>query len=173
MELVSLLPVPPQMRRKERVRLALTQVPEPLVEALLLRRPARTRRTETPFPDQPGCVPRRIEPARQSERLRRQCELPLGLHLDVVAHEGVPRVQPRQEHAARRRAHRRARVELREAQAFTREPIQIRRDDLLLPVAAELPVPEVVGHDQDDVGLRLLADEERHEREDREHFPTL
>ena len=45
-----------------------------------------------------------------------------------------------------------ARVVLREAHPLRREPVERRRADLLLAVAAELGPAEVVGQDEDDVG---------------------
>jgi hypothetical protein len=44
-------------------------------------------------------------------------------------------------------------VVLREAQALSRETINVRRLDLLLTIAAKVTVAEVVGEDEDDVGL--------------------
>ena len=66
----------------------------------------------------------------------------------------MPQVLARHQHAARRRADRRAAVVLREPHPLRREPIDIRRGDLLLPIAAQLAPAKIVGQDEDDVEFR-------------------
>ena len=57
------------------------------------------------------------------------------------------------EAAARRRADGAAGVGLGEAHALGRQAVEVGRLDALLAVAAEVAVAEVVGQDEDDVGL--------------------
>ena len=57
------------------------------------------------------------------------------------------------EHAARRGADGRAGIGIGESHAVGGQAIEIRRFDLLLAVAAEVAVAEVIGQDEDDIGL--------------------
>ena len=54
------------------------------------------------------------------------------------------------EHASRRRANRIAAVMVGKSHAFPGKLIEMRRLDLLLPIAAEFGVTEIVGEDEDD-----------------------
>jgi hypothetical protein len=78
----------------------------------------------------------------------------------------VSHVQAGHEHAARRRAHGAARVELREAHALGGELVEVRRLNQLLPVAAEFPIAEIVGEDEDDVWFGRLRAGRGDQRED-------
>ena len=60
-------------------------------------------------------------------------------------------VQPRHEHAPRRRADRRAGVELRESHPLGCHPVETGRLNSLLAVTTEIAITEVVGQHEDDV----------------------
>ena len=81
---------------------------------------------------------------------------PSGLTLAVVADGGVAGVLAGHQAAARRGADGAAGVELRELHPLGRHAVDVRRLDLLLAVAAEFAVAEVVGDDEHDVRPRRL-----------------
>src|SRR5207302_331400 len=91
--------------------------------------------------------------------------LAFRLGLDVVADLRVAGVLAGHEDAARWGADGIAGVVLGEAQALGGELVEVGRPDLLLPVAAELGVTEIVGEDVDDVGLLRVAGPARSERD--------
>src|SRR5690348_13050854 len=62
-------------------------------------------------------------------------------------------VQPGHQHAPGRRADRVSGIELREAHALSRQAIDVWRLDSFLPVIADVAISEIVGEDEDDVGL--------------------
>src|SRR5687767_5491946 len=74
-----------------------------------------------------------------------------GAFFLVVADRGVTEVLAGHQRAARRRAYRRAGVELREPHSFGGELVEVRRLDVTLAIAAELAEAEIVADDQDDV----------------------
>ena len=143
-----------EVRRVVVVRVALAVVAEEVVEALPQRVALGAGRAEPPLPHGGGRVALGLQELGDRDRRRRQRHLPLGLQLAVVPDGRVPRVLPGQEDAARGRADGVPRVVLREAHALGGEAVERGRADLLLSVAAELGVAEVVGEDEDDVGPR-------------------
>lgn len=66
----------------------------------------------------------------------------------------MSRVIPGHEDAARRGAQRAAGVSVGEAHAFPSQLVDIRSTDLVLSVAANVPVSQVVGQDEDNTGTR-------------------
>ncbi len=74
--------------------------------------------------------------------------------LDRKVHSGAQRIAPGEEPRARRRAVHTAGVELREAHALVRQLIQVWRADAAGAERPHVPVAEVVGEDDDDVGAR-------------------
>jgi hypothetical protein len=69
----------------------------------------------------------------------------------VVSHVGMSRVASCQECSARRRTHRAARVELCEAHAFCRKPIDPRRTNTTLAIRADIAVAKVVCEHHDKI----------------------
>ena len=59
------------------------------------------------------------------------------------------------ERGARRRADRGVRVALKKADAARRDAVDVRRLEIPAPVAGDVRVAEIVGHDVDDVGRSL------------------
>ena len=80
-----------------------------------------------------------------------------GIVRDVVARRSMAVVQSGHQDRARRRAHRRSRVGLREAKPFLRESIDIGRFDQRLAVTTEISVPEIVSDHQNDIWAIPLA----------------
>ena len=73
------------------------------------------------------------------------------LMLPVASHEAMTGMQARHQGAPGRSAHGIARVVLREPHALRGQPVDMGRLEVLLPVAAQVAVPGIVGHDVDDV----------------------
>ena len=71
----------------------------------------------------------------------------------VVADVGVPGMLARHQHTSRRCTDGIATVVLREPHPFGGQSVDMRRLDLLLPVAAQFGIAQVVGQDVDDVRL--------------------
>ena len=145
--------VPPQKIRVVVVRVRLVNKSEKRVEALLPRRTDAVGFTEAPFADEAGRIAAVAQHARHrhfvgAQGLRRVTNL-----AGVAPHGRVARVFARHQHAPRRRAHRATRVKLRETHPFRREAVEIRRANLRLAVGPQFPVTEVVGEDENDVGL--------------------
>ena len=145
--------VPPQKIRVVVVRVRLVNKSEKRVEALLPRRTDAVGFTEAPFADEAGRIAAVAQHARHrhfvgAQGLRRVTNL-----AGVAPHGRVARVFARHQHAPRRRAHRATRIKLRETHPFRREAIEIRRVNLRLAVGPQFPVTEVVGEDENDVGL--------------------
>lgn len=69
----------------------------------------------------------------------------------------MARVPAGHEHASRRRADTVPGVDLREFRPLGSHPIQVRRTNLCLAVAAQMAVSEIIGHDKDDVRLALFG----------------
>ena len=135
------------------VRVGLVDESEKRVEALLPRRSDAVGFTEAPFADEAGRIAAVAQHARHrhfvgAQGLRRVTNL-----AGVAPHGRVARVFARHQHAPRRRAHRATRVKLRETHPFRSEAIEIRRANLRLAVGPQFPVTEVVGEDENDVGL--------------------
>jgi hypothetical protein len=84
----------------------------------------------------------------------------------------IPRPEghaPRHDAVARRSADGRGTVRVREPQALGRQLVEVRRGRLrLVVVAAEVSVPEVVGEDEEDVGLLGVLSRERRRAEGEE-----
>src|SRR5439155_15054795 len=117
----------------------------------LVRDAGRTLLAETPLADECGRVPGVLQDLGDRPVLRPEGYVPSLRPAAVPADPAVPGVQPGHEGAPRRGADRAAGVALGKADALARQPVDVWRLDLRLPVAAEVAVPEVVGQDEDDV----------------------
>ena len=73
-------------------------------------------------------------------------------HEGVAADRGMAGVVAGHQATARRGADGAAGVALREAHALRGQAVEVRRLDLLLAVAAEVAIAQVVGQDENDVG---------------------
>ena len=139
------------------VGMTLAVVAEEVIEALFLRVAGRVVHAEAPLADHAGDVTEVAQKAGDGDGPFRDRQLAVGFRLAVVADVGVSRMQPGHEDAARRSADGIAGVMLGEAQPLRRHLVEARRANFLLPVAAELGVTEIVGHDEDDVRLARFA----------------
>jgi hypothetical protein len=73
----------------------------------------------------------------------------------VASDARVSSVLAGHQRAARRRADRAAGVILREAHAFSRQTVDVRRSESPLPVTAQIAVAQIVSLNEDDVGSGL------------------
>ena len=87
----------------------------------------------------------------QQHRIRLLDEPPLQIAVLEIAAVAIL-VQPRHHAAAARHADRRRVVVIREPHALARQPVEMRRDDVLVPIAASRPAGLIVGEQEDDVG---------------------
>src|SRR4051812_7241169 len=69
----------------------------------------------------------------------------------------MSRVQARHQHAPRRRADIRPAIELVELHSFRGDTVDVRRANFRLPIAATMPAPQIVGHDEHDVRRSALG----------------
>ena len=113
-----------QIGREVVVRVCLVEVAEELVEALVVRDPGRVLVAEAPLADEGRRVARVVEDLRDGDvtGLERDAEVPTDAR--------ATRVPAGHQHAPRRRAHGRPRVELREAHALGGHLVESRRRHL-------------------------------------------
>ena len=108
---------------------------------------------EVPFADASGVIALRLEKTRERHATFRdqgQRKAPENTALELCA----PVVASGQERVTRRRADSRGSVPVGEAHPLGGEPVEVRRRDLgVRVVAAHVTIAEVVGEDDDDVGL--------------------
>ena len=107
---------------------------------------------EMPLAAMAGRVARALEQSRQRDLARAQVrDTALGdPGVDAVSKRRAPREQRR----ARRTADGAGGVTLRQPHALLRERVEVRRLDDRMAVAREVAVAEVVGEEEDEVGLR-------------------
>ena len=154
--------VSPEPVNIEVMGIALVVVPEEVIEADLVGVARAVTASHSPFADACRAVARSLGQPREGHFALPQRLLPrraLVAHLDgaaiglgIVDHAGMTGVLARHEDAAGRRADGGARIVVRETHALGRHPVEIRRSDYLLAVAAQIAVSQVVGQDVDDVG---------------------
>ena len=153
----TLFPVIDKILGKEIVGVALTVESVETVEALVERIAGGARFAQAPLAEGAGRVADFLQDLGDGDVVFAKGELAAvavpGSDLEVVADVGVTAVTTGHERAARRGADWRTGVMLGEAHTFRRHLVEMRRLDLLLTVAAELRVAEVIGHDIDDVRL--------------------
>ena len=118
--------------------------------------------TEMPFADAGGAVAVLLrkraegEPVRGDERLLPEPD-------DALLQAAAPMVAPCEKGVTRRRAHARRGVGIGEADSLRGEPVDVRRGDFpaIRVVAGDVTVAEVVGVDQQEVGLARGGQERR------------
>ena len=118
--------------------------------SMLVWRAYGAGQTEPPLPQHAGAVSRFFQYFRHGHVFRQQ------------GHGGVPPdaplagVESGHQGGAGRGAERTACVALGEAHSFGGQPIDVRRWDFLLPVAAEVAITEIIRQDKNDVRLSWL-----------------
>ena len=142
----QLLIVVVDVMRVEVVGVGLVEVAHELVEALLPRHAVRADVSEAPLAEAARRVALLLEQLRDGHVLREDRHA-----AGVRANRGVSHVHPGHQDAPRGSANGAARIGVREDHALGRHAIDVRSEDLVLAVAAELAVAEVVGHDEHDV----------------------
>ncbi len=145
------------------VRDALAQVAEEVIEAHAVGLARTAGPAKAPLADRRRPIARGLQRRPDRDRAGLERALPLEAevvphvaaeaHLVVVADVGVAGVLARQQRTPRGRTHGTAGIVRGEAHALGGEPVDVRRADLLLPVAAHLTHAEVIGQDVDDVRL--------------------
>ena len=166
--------VSPQVRRVVVVRLPLAHVPVPVIETLQIRLTAVTWTPEAPLADRGRHITRVLKHPADRVRLRRKGVIALDqgvsphvtalVHLVVVPHHRVARVEACQERGSRWGAYGAAGIVPGETHSLRRESIELRRLNPLLTEAPQLTIAQVVSHDEDDVRpgrrrIRLTCDE--------------
>ena len=147
----DLLRVAMQVFRIVEVRAPLVVVTEEVLEPVARGNALGVLSAEPPLAEDAGGVALLSEDVGHGRDVVRQRLLAGGMLL-VPADVRVARVLAGHERAARRRAHGTSGLELREPRSLSRHEVQPRRPDLRLAVGADVPVAEVVRHDEDDVG---------------------
>ena len=143
----------PQVRRVVVVGHGLAVVAEPAVEALLERVARAANGPESPLAETAECVTLRLEQEWQPQR-------PFGdrllafwkpLRRLIVADVTVPRVLSGHQGTARGGAHVVSRAVRNEPHSLPGQAIDIRGADLLLAIAADVAVSEIIRDDEHDV----------------------
>ena len=161
-----LLQTAPEELRVVVVGVDLVEVAEEGVEALGEGMPFHADFAEAPLAEQAGGVAGGLQHLGDGDVLGAKR---LGRSPGIAADMRMPRVLPRHQDAAGRRAHRRPGVEVGEANPLRRHPVQTRRPDDLLTVGPEVSVPQVVGQDEDHVGtIRRRGRGRRHGQHERQ-----
>ena len=146
----NLLAVENQIRGIVRVRMHLIVVAEKDVEAVLLRNAGRVASSAAPFAEAAGRIAALLQ-----HRSDRRLFSPQRSSAAVDAHRGMTRMLAGEQAAARRRTNGRARQQVREAGAFGRQPVDVRRAKVRVPHIAGLVVTQLVDDEVNDVGLRF------------------
>ena len=132
--------------RIEIVRVHLVAISEELVESLRVRPAFRLAvPAQPPLTEQPGHIAGIVHALGE-----RHVGCAQKIIVVVVETAGAV-VQSRHERTARRPTHGGAGAELREAQPFAREPVDMRRRDLLLSPRTDFPDAQIVGEQDHDV----------------------
>ncbi len=150
-----LFPVP-QILRPVIMRVGLMQITVKFIEPLPRRSPRRSRVPQPPFPEST----RRIAGFLQHFR-HRDVGVFKRHRLRIRPHRSMSQMLPRHQYAPRRRTHGPARVASRIARPFLRQPVRMRREDLLLPVASQPRRPQIVIHEPDDIRRASLPKSQR------------
>ena len=140
---------------------SLAVVAEEAVEALLIGIALRPGVAEPPFAEGAAGVALCFQALGDGDIGGKEGVLSLGLHRGIVAHGGVAGMFAGHEDTARGRADGVAGVGTGEFHARGGERVDAGRLDLLLSVAAELAVAEIIREDEDDVGLFGAGQERR------------
>ena len=161
-----LLQTTPEKLRVVVVGVDLVEVAEERIEALAEGMPFHADFAEAPLAEEAGRVAGGLQDLGDGDVFVAKR---LGRSPGVAANMRMPRVLPGHQDAAGRRAHRRPGVEVGEANPLRGHPVQTRRPDDLLPVGAEVSVPQVVGEDEDHVGtIRRRGRGRRHGKQERQ-----
>ena len=75
----------------------------------------------------------------------------------IAPAQAVPRMQTGHQRTSRGRADCRTGIELGKPHPFLRQLVEPRSADLLLPITSQVAVAEIVGEDEDDIGLVMLC----------------
>ena len=157
------LGVPPQMRRIETVRDTLAVIAEEQIEPLAVRIARAADRAESPFAHRRGGVTGLLENLSHRQRLFRQRILAFGefrksgLNAEVAAHFRMSQMLARHQRAAGRGTNRRPGVVAGETHPLRRQPVDVRRRDLLLTVAAQFAPAEIVSQNEHDIQPRRVS----------------
>jgi len=155
--------IPPQVARKVTMSNRLAVVTEKLIDPFGGGTSRAADWPQAPFSKRTRYEACLLQNHRQSDDLFTDRMLAFSelreqfLSLLVPSNLSMPQMLPRHQHTASWRTDRCSAVMLCEPNSLRGESINIRRADLLLPVAAEFPVPEIVSENEDDIGRSLLS----------------
>ncbi len=153
----------PQIGRVVVVRHALAVVAKPAIKTLLQRLSRRARPSEPPLAKASVRVAHRLEHLRKGDRALWNGKLAFVLRLSnfrqadgivclaIVANKRMTRMQPRHQHAARRRADGIACIHLRKTHPLRRHAVDIRRANDFLAVAAEIAWAKIIGENENHI----------------------
>ena len=123
----------------------LTVVAVETIETLIQGLARRAGKTEPPFPEDPGGVACVLETTGEGVGSGGQRVLALGLDFFVAADRSMPGVEPGHQNGAGRRTHGRSTIVPSETHPASRQMINMRRFEMLLSVAAEIAVAQIIG----------------------------
>jgi hypothetical protein len=149
-----LLGVAPKMVGIIIVGLTLAQIAIEIIEALSVGFSSATRASEAPLADTACFVTSLLQEVAECESPGGNGPLAFRGEFAIISNIGVTGMFAGEENASGGRADWTAGVELREAHALGCKPIDVRRFDLRLTVAAEVGVAQVIGKQEDDIGRR-------------------
>ncbi|OPZ04305.1 MAG: hypothetical protein BWZ10_03187 [candidate division BRC1 bacterium ADurb.BinA364] len=127
---------------------------EVIVESALVRAQSLLE-ADMPFPGHSGCIAQVLELFGQSLLIQRQAEIFGGeaFGAGIVLEAKAMLIAPRHQAGARRRADRMGGVAVGEAHAIGGQRVDVWRGDVLATLAAQVGVAQIVGENDDDVGL--------------------
>ena len=114
---------------------------EPVVQRI--RRALQVRVAQSPFTKGARAVAGRLKDLWQ----HRHCFIQRRAHLaaQIPSHITAPRMHAGHQHRPAWRAHRVPRVMRRKLQSFTRQPVNVRRLEFLLPITRQVSISEIIG----------------------------
>ena len=144
-----LILIVPEIFRERIMSVLLIEEAVKLIEATQIRNAASPRTTEAPLAEKGGAVACLFQQFRQSGFLRIQTRL----RLHIPAHRGVAGVFSCHQAAAGWRANGGTGIGLREADTARSQLVYVGSADLFLAVTAQVAIAEVVGKNENNVGL--------------------
>lgn len=142
----QLFPITPEMGRRVVVGIPVGHVDQRLIETVALGSAGTIGPAEPPLAENGRPV------ARRPEQVGHGPLAGTDIGAAVVPDEGVSGVLAQQQGGAGGGADGAARIGLGETDPFGRHPIEAGRENLFLPVAAEVAVAQVVGQNEEDIG---------------------
>src|SRR5262249_31050323 len=129
---------------------------KPDVKPLFASHPQSVLPAEAPLAEPTGDVPGLLEHFRNGHVFR--IEVPVQ---PIIAYGSAAGVQASHQRTAGLSTDASATIDLGQPHSFRGQSVEVRRGDLLLSEAADVPVPQVVGQNEDHVGPTRLVSSSR------------